>query len=49
MLDYRKHMKIHPERITGPLLFYFTGTVQQLRDYIGWCKTQEVLTKKESP
>lgn len=37
-MDYRKYMKVNLDRIDGPLMFRFVGTVQQLRDYIAWAK-----------
>lgn len=40
-IDYKKCMVIRLDRIEGPLLFRFTGTVQQLRDYLAWCKEQK--------
>jgi len=37
-MDYIKYMKVNLNCINGPLMFRFTGTVQQLRDYIAWTK-----------
>lgn len=44
-MDYRKYMKVNLDRISGPLMFRFTGTVQQLLDYIKWAKS---IQKKSS-